>query len=186
MNKISISLNRVDTLQSKNFFVEKIHLIVFAQSLLILSSHITIPILPVPFTLQSFAVCFLGLFLGKKFGSLMIISWLIEGFIGFPVFAGPLTGLSDPTIGYLIGMLPACYICGYFAEKGYCNSFISLLYVQGIAYLSLLCCGVLILSLYLGFKQAVIMGLLPFVFSDIIKIISLSVIYISYYEWYSR
>ena len=66
-------------------------------------------------TMQTFVVLFIGVFLGWKMGLFAITLYLFEGIIGLPVFSGtPEKGIgliyfTGPTMGYLIGFLPAVF-----------------------------------------------------------------------------
>ena len=71
---------------------------------LTLSSYIVVPMVPVPMTMQTFAVTMVGALFGWRLGAATIIAWLVEGAIGFPVLAGGTGGLfafMGPTAGYL-------------------------------------------------------------------------------------
>ena len=101
--------------------VAKIILIsVLGTLLLTISAKIKIPFYPVPMTMQTFVVLFLGIVLGPKIGLLTVSLYLFEGIFGLPVFAGtPEKGIgfiyfTGPTMGYLIGFLVATYLAGYF------------------------------------------------------------------------
>ena len=83
---------------------------------LIISAKIKIPFYPVPMTMQTFVVLFLGISLGYKIGLATIGLYLLEGIVGLPVFSNsPEKGVgllyfTGPTMGYLIGFLIACYL----------------------------------------------------------------------------
>ena len=101
--------------------IAKIILIsVLGTLLLTISAKIKIPFYPVPMTMQTFVVLFLGITFGPKIGLLTISLYLFEGIFGLPVFAGtPEKGIgfiyfTGPTMGYLIGFLVATYLAGYF------------------------------------------------------------------------
>ena len=101
--------------------IAKIILIsVLGTLLLTISAKIKIPFYPVPMTMQTFVVLFLGIVLGPKIGLLTVSLYLFEGIFGLPVFAGtPEKGIgfiyfTGPTMGYLIGFLVATYLAGYF------------------------------------------------------------------------
>ena len=101
--------------------IAKIILItVLGTLVLTISAKIKIPFYPVPMTMQTFVVLFLGITLGPKIGLLTISLYLFEGIFGLPVFAGtPEKGIgfiyfTGPTMGYLIGFLVATYLAGYF------------------------------------------------------------------------
>ena len=95
--------------------------------LLALSSKIKIPFYPVPMTMQTFVVIFIGVSLGWKLGLATMFLYLFEGIIGLPVFSGtPEKGIglayfTGPTMGYLIGFLAAVFFAGYFK---YSNNFL--------------------------------------------------------------
>ena len=92
-------------------------LTIFLGSLLLtISAKIKIPFYPVPMTMQTFVVVLMGVTFGWKIGVATISLYLLEGIIGFPVFAGtPEKGLGlvyfmGPTMGYLIGFLSAGFL----------------------------------------------------------------------------
>jgi biotin transport system substrate-specific component len=73
-----------------------------------------LPFTPVPVTGQVFAVLLSGVFLGKEFGSLSQLVYLVFGLLGIPWFViGPL----GPTGGYIVGFIVAPYIIGALLEK---------------------------------------------------------------------
>ena len=104
---------------TKNISQTKLIKIVFAIILgsiaLTISAKIKIPFYPVPMTMQTFVVLFLGVSLGYKMGLASIGLYLFEGILGLPVFSNsPEKGVGlvyfiGPTMGYLIGFLLACF-----------------------------------------------------------------------------
>jgi len=101
--------------------ITKIIIIAILGSLLLtISAKVKIPFYPVPMTMQTFVVLFLGIVFGPKIGVLTVSLYLFEGIFGLPVFAGtPEKGMgfiyfTGPTMGYLIGFLVATYLAGYF------------------------------------------------------------------------
>jgi len=104
--------------------VIKYLLTIFLGSLLLtISAKIKIPFYPVPMTMQTFVVVLMGVTFGWKIGVATISLYLLQGIIGFPVFAGtPEKGLGliyfmGPTMGYLIGFLFATFLAGYLNLK---------------------------------------------------------------------
>ena len=85
--------------------------IVLGSIALTISAKIKIPFYPVPMTMQTFVVLFLGISLGYKIGLATVGLYLIEGIAGLPVFSNsPEKGVgllyfTGPTMGYLIGFL---------------------------------------------------------------------------------
>ena len=84
-------------------------------ALLCVSSYITIPIGPVPVTLQVLFVLLAGAVLGAELGAFSVLLWIMIGVVGMPVFAGGKAGplvLLGPTGGYLLGFVICAYIVG--------------------------------------------------------------------------
>ena len=83
---------------------------------LTISAKIKIPFYPVPMTMQTFVVLFLGVSLGYKIGLASVALYLFEGIMGLPVFSNsPEKGIglvyfTGPTMGYLIGFLAASFL----------------------------------------------------------------------------
>ena len=71
-------------------------------------SWLSLPVMTIPVTLQTFAVFLTLLILGGKNGTLSILVYILLGLVGVPVFsgfkAGP-TALFGVTGGYIIGFL---------------------------------------------------------------------------------
>ena len=96
-------------------------LIIFLGSIVLtISAKIKIPFYPVPMTMQTFVVLFVGIAFGYKIGLSIVSLYLLEGILGFPVFSNsPEKGIglvyfTGPTMGYLIGFLSAVFLTGYF------------------------------------------------------------------------
>ena len=100
--------------------VKYIFIALLGSIFLAISSKIKIPFYPVPMTMQTFVVLFIGIAFGWKLGLATISLYLFEGIIGLPVFSGtPEKGLgliyfTGPTMGYLIGFMVAVYFAGKF------------------------------------------------------------------------
>ena len=102
-------------------------IITFIGSILLtISAKVKIPFYPVPMTMQTFVVLFLGVSFGYKIGLATVGLYLFEGIIGLPVFSNsPEKGIgflyfTGPTMGYLIGFLIAVFLAGYFKyEKNF-------------------------------------------------------------------
>lgn len=147
--------------------------LILGGSLLIgLSAQIAIG-WPVPFTMQTFAVLMVGALFGSRRGGLTVIAYLIEGAAGLPVFSlgrGGLPVLFGPTGGYLIGFIAAAYVTGFLAQRGWDRRFVTTILAMIIGNLLILSVGLLRLSLIVGFKNALVTGVYPFIAGDLIKI----------------
>src|SRR5688572_32393509 len=84
-------------------------------------AQFSIQIGPVPIMGQSFAVLLTGALLGSRLGAAAVIAYLIEGALGLPFFAGGAAGWArffGATGGYLIAILAAAFVTGWFAAYG--------------------------------------------------------------------
>jgi len=150
---------------------------ILGGSLLIgLSSQlkVVLPFGPVPVTGQTFAVLMVGALLGARRGSLAVIAYLVQGIAGAPVFAfggGPAV-LLGPTGGYLVGFIPAAFITGLLAERGWDRRMTTTVLAMILGNLAIYTCGLLWLTCLTGMHASVVtMGLLPFIPGDVTKII---------------
>ena len=158
--------------------IAKIILItVLGTLVLTISAKIKIPFYPVPMTMQTFVVLFLGIVLGPKIGLLTISLYLFEGIFGLPVFAGtPEKGIglvyfTGPTMGYLIGFLVAVYFSGSLKyDKGLINTFLKLLFSVSFIYIF----GLIWLGTLVGWDKPIFkLGAQPFLLAELFKILLL-------------
>lgn len=90
---------------------------VFAALLVVLALVPAVPVgaAGVPITLQSLGVLLAGLVLGPWRGVAAVAVYIALGLAGLPVFAGGVGGLAvlaGPTVGYVLGWLPATFVTG--------------------------------------------------------------------------
>lgn len=167
-----ITLNRT--------FIQNALIVLLASMLLGLASQPAIHLWwPVPITLQSAMVVFLGLSIGSKRALAAIALYLTEGAVGLPVFAGGLPGLPilmGPSGGYLWGFLPAVFLVGLLMEKGMAKNvftaFVAAIIGSSIIFVS----GVLRLQMIVGWEKAYVLGVQPFLIIEPIKLLIVSVI----------
>jgi len=138
-------------------------------------AYIIIPLPPVPITLQTLFLCLAGTLLGSRLGALSQVVYILLGVIGLPVFAGGKAGLGvllGPTGGYLFGFIAGAYLVGRIVEQfknpGWVPLALSMVAGSVVVYLL----GVVQLSLVasLAIKKAVVVGVLPFLIGDGLKI----------------
>ena len=94
---------------------------VLAFALLTASSHIALPVGPVPMTMQTLAVTLVGVWLGARAGALVVALWVAAGFSGLPLFAmgnGGLAAMMGPTAGFLYSFPLVAAAAAYLAGKG--------------------------------------------------------------------
>ena len=158
--------------------IAKVILIAILGTLLLtISAKIKIPFYPVPMTMQTFIVLFLGITLGPKIGLLTVSLYLFEGIFGLPVFAGtPEKGIgfvyfTGPTMGYLIGFLVAVYFAGSFKyDKGPINTFLKLIFSVSFIYIL----GLIWLGTLIGWDKPIFeLGAEPFLLAELFKMLLL-------------
>ena len=167
--------------QKQNTKIFKAILIIFIGTILLtLSAKIKIPFYPVPMTMQTFVVLFLGLSFGYKIGLATVGLYILEGIIGIPVFSNsPEKGIgwiyfTGPTMGYLIGFLFATFLAGYLNFKtNIIFIFFKLIVSVSIIYIL----GVLWLGNLIGWDKPVIQfGVTPFLLAELFKIALLTIL----------
>ena len=105
---------------SNNKLIKIFFISILGSILLTISAKIKIPFYPVPMTMQTFVVLFLGISFGYKIGVTAIFLYLLEGIAGLPVFSNsPEKGIGiayfvGPTMGYLIGFIFCMFSCRIF------------------------------------------------------------------------
>ena len=150
-------------------------LLALAGSVLItICTQISLPLFPVPMTLQTFAVFLIGLTYGWRLGGITVSLYLLEGAIGLPVFSGGKGGMivfMGPTAGYLVGFLLAATACGWFAERGFDRSYFRLFLSLIVGNILIYTPGLFWLGTLIGWDKPVLeYGLYPFVGGDLLKI----------------
>ena len=159
--------------QSK--ILKNVFIILMGTVLLAISSKIKIPFYPVPMTMQTMVVLFLGITLGWKLGLATISLYLFEGIIGMPVFSGtPEKGVgiiyfTGPTMGYLIGFLFTVYFAGSLNfSKNLFIKFFQLLFSLSFIYIL----GILWLGNLIGWEKPLFqLGVQPFLLAELFKIL---------------
>jgi biotin transport system substrate-specific component len=138
--------------------------------LITLGSWISIPFIPVPFTLQTLFVLLAGAVM-KRYAVIPVSLYVILGALGLPLFHNGIAGagvLLGPTGGYLIGFIFAALVTGLAYE--HCSQPVR---ICGLAFamLAIYACGTfwLMYSLDRGFLPAFYAGTLPFIAGDTIK-----------------
>lgn len=87
---------------------------------LTVSSYVSLPMYPVPVTLQTLVVVLLGAVAGPRTGAAIVMAWLGLALAGAPVLAGgkaSVLAFTGPTAGYLFAFPAAAFLAG-FLPKG--------------------------------------------------------------------
>ncbi len=128
--------------------LRKVLLVLGGTLIIALAARTSVPMFPVPMTLQTLAILGVGFAFGSRLGAITLLAYLAEGAAGLPVFS-PTTALGaaaffGPTGGFLIGFVGMAWAAGWAAERGIARGFVgtalaaivisALLYVPGIAW----------------------------------------------------
>lgn len=148
-------------------------LVLGGTAVLTASSYVSIPMQPVPVSLQTFAVLMVGALFGWRLGGLTVLAWLLEAAVGLPVLAGGKGGLAPffgPTAGYLLAFPLGAVLMGWLAARGWDGAH------PLRAFLAMFLCTTLILFMGGAWLGAMIgaakgwqLGVLPFLVGDVVK-----------------
>ncbi len=86
--------------------------------LVALGAQITVPMAPVPMTLQTLAVLACGLVLGPRRGAAAVALYVLAVGLGLPVLADGSAApgwslFTEPTAGYVLAFVPAAALAGW-------------------------------------------------------------------------
>jgi len=147
-----------------------------------IASQFTIPVKPVPFTLQTLMVLLAGSVLGAKNGAYSQLLYLAAGAIGLPVFAqtGDTFGIArlfGPTGGFLLAFPIAAFLVGYLVEKN--NNYFAVVASMFAASILILVVGSMYLNfVYLhDFSAAIISGAALFSVWTVLKVFTAATVY---------
>ncbi|OCJ17934.1 biotin biosynthesis protein BioY [Rhizobium sp. AC44/96] len=141
--------------------------------ILALASQIAVPMVPVPITMQTFALTMIGALYGWRLGGLTVLAWLAEAMVGFPVLANGAGGLAPfmgPTAGYLVSFPIIAALAGWLAARGWAGDRVVLSFNAHLA-ANILCLAIggLWLAYLLGMEKAWMFGVAPFILGAVLK-----------------
>ncbi len=145
------------------------------------SAYVTLPIGPVPITMQTCFVLLSGAVLGSRWGAGSQIVYVCLGLAGIPVFAGGTSGpgvVLSPTFGYIAGFVLAAFLTGRYLECFPRSTIPHLAAGMLLGQAAIWGCGLVYLYTYLNVYAGVettwpavlSIGLLPFVPFDLVKL----------------
>ena len=165
---------------TQNQLIKSLLIIFIGSIILTISAKIKIPFYPVPMTMQTFIVLFLGISFGYKIALATVGLYLLEGILGLPVFSNsPEKGIGfvyfiGPTMGYLIGFLFTTFLSGYLNLKtNFFMVFIKLTFAVSFIYLF----GLIWLGTLIGWDKPIFeLGALPFLYAELFKVLLISLL----------
>lgn len=134
---------------------------------------IPLPFTPVPLSLQTFSVLLVGAVLGSRRGVASMALYLLAGVAGVPWFSAHHSGWSFPSFGYVVGFVLAAWIVGRLAERGADRHVLRTAGVMVLGNVAIYAFGVsgLVLSTGMSLGKAVLLGVVPFLVGDAIKLV---------------
>jgi biotin transport system substrate-specific component len=163
----------VSALGGNDTLARKVAMVLFGSVLVAVSAQVSVPMFPVPMTLQTLAIMLVGLTYGWRLAGATMVTYLAQGAMGFPVFAGGAAGLAPlmgPTAGFLFGFIVMAVAMGWLVERGLSRGFglfaaaviaTALLFVPGVLWLTA--------ATPLDMAGAFMAGAAPFLVGEVVK-----------------
>lgn len=155
-----------------NSVAREVALTLIGFVLLFASAQVTIPLKPVPITLQTVAVMLIGLTFSMRPALNAVALYLLVGAMGAPIFgewSGGILKIVGPTGGYLVGFFAAVLVMTtwrkFLPSLTFANTLFNCCMGTGIVFVF----GVSWLSTFVGFNQAIQLGLVPFILPGAVK-----------------
>ncbi|MEL6586316.1 MAG: biotin transporter BioY [Pseudomonadota bacterium] len=157
-------------------------LVLAGSALIAVAAQINVRFWPVPMTLQTLAILFVGFAYGSRLGAATLLAYLAEGAMGLPVFANGMNGAAfvGPTAGFLVGFVGLAWLAGLATDRGITSPLLLapvgiaatlLLYIPGLAWpLGVAqAMGVSVWGADLAFADLLGAFMTPFLVGDIVK-----------------
>ncbi len=188
MSNITLA-NRIWPQAASSSRLRNVVLAVVGSLIVAWAAQITVPMWPVPMTLQTLAVLGVGAAYGARLGAATLGLYALEGAAGLPFFAGGKSGLFDAkldyylpagSMGYVVGFILAAYLVGKLVETGWASTLFKsvlatlagavVLYVPGLVWLAIWVAATgAAPEGQTAVQAALSWGLFPFVFGDVLK-----------------
>lgn len=183
MSAIAVPARRpvlADALAPHRTRLQDAGLVLAGAGVVALLAQVTIPLPLVPITGQTLGVILVGASLGSRRGAAALLTYLLVGLAGAPVFAefmgGPASVLS-PSFGFILGFVPAAFVAGWFAERAWDRKPVLAMagfvaasvvpFLLGVPYLAMILNAVMGAQLGLGGILAA--GVWPFLAGGLVK-----------------
>lgn len=155
-------------------------LVATGAAVVALLAQAEIPLWPVPITGQTLAVVLVGAALGVRRGGLALLTYMLAGLAGLPVFAGfsgSIAAVASPSFGFIIGFIPAAMVAGYAAQRAWDRrpllafaAFVAasiVPFLVGVPYMAYILN--VVMGAGLSFEQIMAAGVTPFIVGGVIK-----------------
>lgn len=151
-------------------------------ALISISSYISFPIpfTPIMITAQTIAINLAALILTPRGSAFSVISFILLGIIGLPIFSGGASGIGvivSPSGGYLLGFIVSVYVISFLKKKSNdLKTFLFLTIVIGMPIIYLFGSVGIMVYTNKNFIETIKIAILPFLLGDIIKCVIASII----------
>ena len=155
-----------------NGLVRVFGLAIIGAAAVALAAQVSVPMIPVPMTLQTLAVLLVGAAYGARLGAATLALYALEGALGLPVFAnfqGGYQVIAGSTGGYIFGFILAAGLVGYLAERGWAANPVRMMAASLAGAAILYVPGLLWLVQFTGVEKVLALGLYPFLLGDVVK-----------------
>lgn len=154
-------------------FAIKVVFVLAGTLVLALASQIAVPMVPVPITMQTFAITMIGALYGWRLAGITILAWLVEAMAGLPVLAGGAGGIAPffgPTAGYLVAFPIIGALVGWLAERGWTGANVIRSFTAHFAG-NILCLAIGggWLAVLIGAEKGWLLGVAPFILGAFLK-----------------
>jgi len=155
-------------------------LVVTGAAVVALLAQASIPLWPVPITGQTLGVIVVGAALGSRRGAAALITYMLIGLAGLPVFAdftGSIAAVAKPSFGFVIGFIFSAFVAGWFAERAWDRrpalAFVGFAAASVVPFLFGIPYMAFILNVVMGLDYSFVglleVGLLPFIVGGLVK-----------------
>ena len=155
--------------------VRDVALVVAAAGFVGLAAQLSFPLpgTPVPVTGQTFAVLLCGAALGWQRAVPSMLLYLLAGMAGVPWFADAGSGVTAPSLGYILGFILAGGVVGALARRGGDRTPARTVLTMTVGTLLIYLVGVpyLMAALQLDLATAWRLGVMPFLLGDAVKVL---------------
>ena len=139
---------------------------------IVLAAQIRVPFYPVPMVMHDWAIMLIALLATRRVAIGAVLLFLSYPVMGIPLF--DVSGLAlflDPTAGYLIGFVLMTIVITTLRDRSSNKSFGAQLGIVMIGSVVLFAAGLSWLAYLMGWTVAIQVGLLPFVWINITKVL---------------
>ncbi|MBC6436798.1 MAG: biotin transporter BioY [Rhodobacteraceae bacterium] len=173
------------TLPGPDSLWQKMFLVLGGTWFIAVAAQISVPMWPVPMTLQTLAILIVGFLFGARLGAITLLAYLVQGALGLPVFtpttAPGILAFAGPTAGFLAGFVGMAWLAGLAAERGVTHGAVpaalagivisALLYLPGVAWPMAVAGAFGVEAGWVGLSAASIWGgfVAPFLIGDAVK-----------------